>query len=396
MTVAAQGAHIHGCRRPRFKLCEAVPAQVGSYDSIMTSALDRTLREELKRLREEVDSLRAQSAATEIEVHLAVREREYRRRMGFLETAIASAASGPGSDDRQFAELLSRVKAIVAEIHSQGYVVVPGLLDPEQVARTRDALEPLFATARNRFASLDPGGPRQTFHVHNVFAKTRAADEAALNPFLRAIVGSILGHDFILHAGAVVMSPDPGCSAQGLHRDDASYATLPRPRMPLVLTAAIALDDFTKQNGATHLVPGSCRWPGPRRPESGEVIQCEMAAGSVLLWDGAIFHGGGGNSTASRTRRTLTFNYTRGWLRTQFNQYLSVPRALVLSMPAELQKDLGYHPSARGLGECDNRHPLAYLRLMLSHGGDGSQAMLGPEEAQDHAEPEPVAKKRGP
>jgi ectoine hydroxylase-related dioxygenase (phytanoyl-CoA dioxygenase family) len=229
------------------------------------------------------------------------------------------------------------------------------------------------------FGRLDPGGDRQCFHIHNVLAKTRAVDEVAVHPLLRAIVGGVLGQDFILHAGAVVMAPDPGCSPQGLHRDDASYALLPRPRMPLVLTAAIALDDFTRANGGTHLVPGSCWWPAERRPTSAEVIQCEMPAGAMLVWDGAIFHAGGGNVTQDRSRRTLTFNYTRGWLRTQFNQYLSMPRDLVLSLPPDLQKDLGYQPSARGLGECDSADPLDYLRRLMELGGDGAQAALGPE-----------------
>jgi ectoine hydroxylase-related dioxygenase (phytanoyl-CoA dioxygenase family) len=104
-----------------------------------------------------------------------------------------------------------------------------------------------------------------------------------------------------------------------------------------------------------------------------------MSAGSVLVWDGAVYHGGGSNTTKSQTRRTLTLNYTRGCLRTQYNQYLSIPRALVLSMPVELQRELGYEVSGRGLGGCDNQAPLAYLRRMFTAGGDGAQRMLGPE-----------------
>jgi ectoine hydroxylase-related dioxygenase (phytanoyl-CoA dioxygenase family) len=102
-----------------------------------------------------------------------------------------------------------------------------------------------------------------------------------------------------------------------------------------------------------------------------------MDAGSVLLWDGAIFHGGGANRTP-QPRRTVLLNYTRGWLRTQFNQFLSLPRALVLALPPELQKDLGYQRSLRALGDCDGREPLAYLRA-LQAAGEGAQARLGPE-----------------
>ncbi|MDA1076796.1 MAG: phytanoyl-CoA dioxygenase family protein, partial [Proteobacteria bacterium] len=158
-------------------------------------------------------------------------------------------------------------------------------------------------------------------------------------------------------------------------------ALFSRPHMPLIITAAIALDDFSEVNGATHLIPGSQLWPADRMPEQAEVIRAEMTAGSMLVWDGAIYHGGGANQTPDQTRRTLTFNYTRGWLRTQFNQYLSVPRERVLNMPAELQADLGYHRSALGLGGCDMQDPLAYLQQLMEAGGDGFQRLLGRENS---------------
>ena len=92
----------------------------------------------------------------------------------------------------------------------------------------------------------------------------------------------------------------------------------------------------------------------------------------------SLFHGGGGNTTDSN-RRTLTLNYTRGWLRTQFNQYLSIPRETVLALPAELQTDLGYHRSVTGLGSCEAEDPLKYLGKLIEAGGDGAQTEIGLE-----------------
>jgi ectoine hydroxylase-related dioxygenase (phytanoyl-CoA dioxygenase family) len=327
-------------------------------------------------MRQDGDDARPQfpAEASELAFRLLDREREYARRAAFLDTAIARFAQ-----DAALGDMLRRVRAVAADMHAQGYAVVPGFLDAAAVDRLRRDLEPLFATIRRVFAEAPPDGPRQTFHVHNVLAKTRAADGVATHPLLRAIVGGLLGPDFLLHAGGVVISPDPGCHPQGVHRDDASFSVLPRPRMPLVVTAAVALDDYTERNGATRLVPASHVWPGARRPDPDELVACELPAGSLLVWDGALFHAGGANVTADKSRRTLTFNYTRGWLRSQFNQFLSVPREVVLNLPPELQKDLGYQPSARGLGECDSADPLDYLRRLMELGGDGAQAALGPE-----------------
>ncbi len=311
--------------------------------------------------------------------HCRDREDELQARLAFLDQVLAapSTASEAGGG---FRGLLTQVVEVVKQVHRDGYAVIPGVLDASCVERLRKGLEPLLRTSTDQFERLAASGPRIAFHVHNALAKTRAADELALHPLIRALMGGILGFDFIFHAGAIVTSHAPGCREQPLHRDDASFYALPRPRMPLVITAAFALDDFTRASGATRIAPGSCWWERERRPTESEVIAVEMPAGSVLVWDGAVFHGAGANLTADRLRRTLFLSYTRGWLRTQYNQFLGVPREVVLSLPADLQKDLGYATSLRALGECDGQDPVAYLQA-LEREGDGAQPSLGPESS---------------
>lgn len=322
----------------------------------------------------------AQLTEQDVEARLREREREHQQRLAVLDKAIA-LADRPGGPPADAAVLtaLELVREVMVEIHVTGFAVVPSLVDAATVERLRRGAEPFYAAARDMFARLDPRLPRQTIHVQNVVAKSRVADEVLLNPILRAIVAGVLGHDFQLGAGVTAISPDPGCSAQGLHRDDGCYSALPRPRPPFVLTAALALDDFTPDNGATRVVPGSCAWPPSREPSAEEVHAVSMPAGSLLIYDGAMFHGGGANITRRSSRRTLTINYARGWLRPQFNQFLSVPRDEVMGLPADLQRDLGYRLSADGLGGCDNQDPLSYLRRLVAAGGDGSQVSLGGE-----------------
>lgn len=335
------------------------------------------------------------SAEQVLELRLAERDEEFRHRLLEFELAAEGIrppgvsphvpASGAGAfvdllsnlDEDQIHEILDAAK----RVHTDGYAIVPGLLAPAEIELLQTGMAHLFADTERLFGDNVANilGDRQTVHIQNVLAKTDAADATAAKPYLRALVSALLGHDFILNAGAVAMSPDPGCNPQGLHRDDGFYGLIPRPHLPLVMTVAIALDDFTAANGGTQLVPGSSRWPESRQADPDTVIQAEMLAGAMLVWDGALLHGGGGNRTTEQSRRTLTLNYTRGWLRTQFNQYLSVPRERVLAMPAALQADLGYHTSALGLGRCDGQEALKYLRRLTAAGGDGQQATLGKE-----------------
>jgi hypothetical protein len=316
-------------------------------------------------------------ASEQYQCHCRDRADEFGARLAFLQKALACSSTNSGVDEA-YCQLLEQVVDVVTQVHEQGYAVIPKLLDSQYLERLRHGLEPLLTVSAAQFERLVSTGPQAAFHVHNVLAKTRAVDEVALHPMVRAVGGGILGFDFIFHAGAIVTAHSSGCQEQPLHRDDASFYALPRPRMPLVITMAIALDDFTCANGATRVAPGSCWWERERRPAESEIISIEMPEGSVLVWDGAIFHGGGANITPDRPRRTLFLNYTRGWLRTQFNQFLALPRNVVLSLPAELQKDLGYTRSLRALGECDGHEPLMYLQS-IQRRGDGAQPYLGPE-----------------
>ncbi|NKB97169.1 MAG: hypothetical protein GKR90_01525 [Pseudomonadales bacterium] len=325
-------------------------------------------------------------------LRLQEREAEYEHRLMELELA-ATGIEPVGADPRAPAHgvkafvndmhglAYERTAQIVSQVHKDGYAIVPTFLEDQEVSYLLEGLSPFFQDTQKLFSQSQQNGPltdKQTIHIQNVLAKTAVVDNIAVKQELRGILAGVLGHDFIFNAGAVAMAPDPGCNPQGLHRDDGFFALIPRPHLPLVLTVAIALDDFYPDNGSTQLIPGSHLWPAERMPEPDEVIQVEMSAGSMLLWDGGLYHGGGGNKSEN-TRRTLTFNYTRGWLRTQFNQYLSIPRERILSMPQQLRADLGYHRSALGLGGCDQSDPLRYLERLSDAGGDGQQSSLGRE-----------------
>ena len=346
----------------------------------------------------EIDTLKTKEAILKentsrsiLECRLRERNEEYQHRLLELELAsegiipIGLIPEAKAHGGKEFTKLMKEIDVdkviIIAEqIHKNGYVVVKDFLPKEQLESVREKMTPFFEMTASLFGKsvTDKHEGKQTTHIQNILAKSNCADPIASLGSLRAIISALLGHDFILNAGAVAMAPDPGCSPQGLHRDDGFYALIPRPHMPLVITVAFALDDFTQENGSTELIPGSCLWTEDRKPLEREIVQVEMQAGSILIWDGATYHRGGGNKSKN-ARRTLTLNYTRGWLRTQFNQYLSIPRERILKMPPELQADLGYHRSALGLGGCDYQDPLEFTTRLQKEGGDGNQSRLGPE-----------------
>ncbi|MCS5636286.1 MAG: phytanoyl-CoA dioxygenase family protein, partial [Myxococcota bacterium] len=110
-----------------------------------------------------------------------------------------------------------------------------------------------------------------------------------------------------LHLGQVIRIR-PGQDAQMIHRDRWAWGNHLAHVEPQ-LNTMWALTDFNAENGATRLAPGSTRWEDSRLPKPEEITQAEMAAGSVLLYTGSVFHGGGQNaSDADRIGLNITYS----------------------------------------------------------------------------------------
>ena len=83
---------------------------------------------------------------------------------------------------------------------------------------------------------------------------------------------------------------------------------------------------------------------------------------SLLIWDGAVWHAGGANHSADLRRRSINLNFNLSWLRQQENQYIGIPREVVLAMPERLQRLLGYNKVNHLCGGVAYQDPLDYFR----------------------------------
>jgi ectoine hydroxylase-related dioxygenase (phytanoyl-CoA dioxygenase family) len=131
-----------------------------------------------------------------------------------------------------------------------------------------------------------------------------------------------------------------------------------------------ALSDFTEANGATRLVPGSHE--ADHSPEFGrhyDSIPAEMASGSVLIWHGSLWHGGGANTTSER-RVGIAMNYCAGWVRQQENQQLGIGLDRIRRFEPRLQQLCGFGIYKGLIGHIDKRSPAERLF------GSGSDAIV--------------------
>jgi len=245
---------------------------------------------------------------------------------------------------------------VVSGIREFGYVIVEGLA-PELTAQAAREVDPLLKTTP--FGTGDFTGLK-TQRISRLIARSPACRQMATHPLVleavsRLFEGSCYHPQLSLSMGVRIQ---PGETKQSLHRDDNVYA-LAHPRPPVVLNSMWAVTDFTVHNGATRLVPRSHGWDDQRSPREDEAVAAEMPAGSVLLWDGGLYHGGGAN-TSHEARLGLVLAYSLGWLRQYENMYLSVPPELARTLPVELQELIGYGNHGF-LGTYDNESPLNLL-----------------------------------
>jgi len=157
-------------------------------------------------------------------------------------------------------------------------------------------------------------------------------------------------HHYRVHfSGSIQVGPGGG--KQELHREMDIFRPYIEqdPAQPdWVVAVNYAGVDFTEDNGATRIVPGSHRWPAERAPHRSEEAQAVMPKGSALFWLGKSFHALGTNHTPDLIRAGLLTIFSVNWLTQEENQFIAVPPDFVEQLPEKAQQLLGYRGASVG------------------------------------------------
>jgi ectoine hydroxylase-related dioxygenase (phytanoyl-CoA dioxygenase family) len=240
---------------------------------------------------------------------------------------------------------------LIEALQEDGAVIVEGMLSDDVLSRFNAELDPLLDAAakgdQRKFINDAMGWffGAQTRHVTGVAGRSRVfATEILIHPVYRAVSDAILLPSCSRYQLNIahVLERGPGSDPQFIHRDEDVWIHLPRPHDQVQLASMIALVDFTADNGATRVAPGSHRWEIGRMPTDNELVAAEMPAGSAVIYLGSTLHGGGANITPDVFRRGMHVSYCLGWLRTEENQYLATPLEVARTLPRESQELLGY------------------------------------------------------
>ena len=241
------------------------------------------------------------------------------------------------------------IDEILSLLESDAGLIIDNLMASEEIDKLNSELSPYLETdsyGRDDFTGF------KTKRIGALIARSDSCRKLALNEKINRVSKEYLdpyGDGYQLHFTSAVCI-GPGESKQILHRDRGIWGGyLPRKVEPLMSTIW-AVTDFTKENGATQIVPGSHKWDKDRLPSEDEIAYAEMTAGSVLLYTGTVLHGGGENTTSSEARTGVFLHYALNWLRQEENQYLSCPPEIAKDLSPEIRSLIGYSKGGYVLG----------------------------------------------
>ncbi|MBL8299380.1 MAG: phytanoyl-CoA dioxygenase family protein [Rhodanobacteraceae bacterium] len=275
------------------------------------------------------------------------------------------------------------------DLDARGYCLLPAALSAAQIAQAKQRLTEQAAAEQQRGLAFRDGGYNQDVldargifkqaafsekdggvnqRVFMLINKGREFRDLVIHPLIDELVGHVLGEDFLLSTMSANIVR-PGCVRMGLHTDQwwmpqparrdvphrrpSAITRHPAPEFiapdaalgiapPVTVTAVWMLTDFTRTNGATELVPGThLSGAYPDKLAEYPIEQPEAIAGSLLVFDGRLWHGNGANSGDSERIGVLA-TYCAPQFRQQENAMLGVEPALWDEMPERLKARLGY------------------------------------------------------
>ena len=240
------------------------------------------------------------------------------------------------------------IETILKILDEDAGLIIDNFLSDQNLESIKNDLKPYLDVTRN---GQDEFTGFETKRVGALMARSKTCQDLALDPLINEMADSFLGphcESYQLHFTSAIQI-GPGESSQILHRDRGVWGGYIPRKIETQFSTVWAINDFTKENGATQVVPGSHKWHKDREPLPEEIAYAEMKAGSVFIYTGSVLHGGGTNVT-EQPRLGVFLHYAPSWLRQEENQYLSCPPEVAKNFSPELRSLIGYSKGGYVLG----------------------------------------------
>lgn len=220
---------------------------------------------------------------------------------------------------------------------SRGFSIVPGMLDVATCERLRVGLVRAIAAYR-------PGPIAQSqldrYLIHDLLCQDRIFAELLEDERLQQVLEPLLGPSWIMYAfTSSSLPPHEGNYGSRIHIDSPRFV----PGYTFNIGVMWALDEFTADNGATRLLPGSHLREAAPEPAYFErhSVEAICPRGSLIVFNGRTFHRAGVNAT-DEWRHALTMNACRSFMKQRFDWVRFIPAAISDSLNAQARRVIGF------------------------------------------------------
>lgn len=224
------------------------------------------------------------------------------------------------------------------QLDDEGFTVIPDVLSADEITTYRALLLELGqAERRDGLANMhtDDKGQLVRWLVNKGEMFERLVDHPQVSPYFEYM----LEPDYTLSTLTSNIIA-PGATDGGYHVDSAlGSMPEPLPDFPLFVNSLWLLDDFTPANGGTRFVPGShhfLRAPPLDLKRHANEVRLSAPKGSVFLFNGAIWHSAGANTTG-RERMCLICFCCRSYMKPMFD-FVHYLKPEVLARSTAMQK----------------------------------------------------------
>lgn len=244
-------------------------------------------------------------------------------------------------------------EAVLTALREDGAVIIKSLFTKDQIHRLNEevqsSMDKLNVGSKHSEEWVKEFFGDNTKRLNNVVSLSKTFREEILESEL---IHQLCEEIYLKDAGgywmnsAQVIDIGPPSKAQPLHRDQWQFPIFTHcgPNAPEAsINFVVALTEFSDENGATRVIPGSHKWADFNENGTPEdTIPAEMEVGDACFITGKVVHGGGANRTKDSTRRGITLVFQCSYLTPEEAYAFNVPKEIARTLSPRGQRMIGF------------------------------------------------------
>lgn len=225
----------------------------------------------------------------------------------------------------------------VYQIQTRGYSILADFIGPAECLALKRGLTHALDTYKSRGTERSE---LDRYLIHDLLCQDIMFGRLLEDSRLQRLLAPLLGDFWVLYAFTSSSLPPQGNNyGSRLHVDSPRLV----PGYAFNIGVIWALDDFSSENGGTHVLPGSHHIETAPTPEmfARDSVQLTCRAGALIIFHARLFHRAGDNRTDA-WRHSLTMNACRSYMKQRMDWVRFIPDSISRELDSQARRILGF------------------------------------------------------